>query len=120
MQNAESFKQQLQYAHQKKELPCVSQGKHPRRQGGQGREETKRILQATHPQANHSRSMRPAGAGRNVEGQDLEEHQRVLQEGHPGRVQDEEGKKGARHRQEAKHRNNGQTKTRKDQENSDS
>ena len=113
--------------HQRKELSCVSQGKNPRRQGGQGREETKRILQARHPQGNHSQSIRLAGAGRNqkererspshVEGQDLEKHQRVLQEGHPGQVQDKGGKEGTGHIQEAKLRIIWQTSTRKDQEN---
>ena len=96
-------------------------------QGGQGREEIKRILQARHPQATHSRSTRPAGAGRNqkererlpsrVEGQDLEEPQEVLQTGHPGQVQDKGGKGGTGHLQEVKHRNVRQTGSRKDQEN---
>ena len=113
--------------HQRKELPCISQGEHLRRQGGQGREETKRILQARHPQANHSQSIRPAGTGRNkkererlpshVEGQDLEEHQGMLQEGQPGQVQDRGGKEGTGHLQEAKHRNVCQTRSRKDQDN---
>ena len=113
--------------HQRKELPYVIQGDYPRRQGNKGREETKRTLQAIHPQANHSQSIRPAGAGRkqkerersprHVEGQDREEHPRVLQEGHPGQVQDRGGKEGTGHRQGAIHRNIWQTGTRKGQEN---
>ena len=45
---------------------------------------------------------------------------KLLQEGHPRQVQDEEGKEGAGHSQEAKHQNNWHTKTRKDQEAADS
>ena len=93
-------------------------------------EETKRILQARRPQANHSWSIRPAGERRNqkererspsrVEGQDLEEHQRVLQEEHHRQSQDMGGKEGTGHLQEANHRNARPTRSRKDKVNADS
>ena len=90
--------------HQRKKIPCFSQGKHPGRQEGQGREETKRILQARHPQATHRRNTRPAGAGRNqkererlptgVKGQNLEKkNSRSASRGTP-RTGPRQGRKG--------------------------
>ena len=68
----------------------VRQTKQTRRQGGQGREEIKRILQERHLQTNHSRSIRPAR------------------------------KEGSGNLQEAKHRNARPTRSRNDQESTDS